>query len=308
MASSAVSVTLVPADCGSIIPGKSKAPQAFLDENLISKLRDTGLTASDHQALDKPARYSPQPCPAGGACNEELNVQVCEQVERQITKNLETSPSKPPFQLILGGNHAGTPSPPQRIGLIYIDADTDMNTPHDPHFVGTFAGMNMTHLLGMPGGLDSMKKFSRDGGSQPVCDATNTVFFGTNIPFAGNKPEHIEYLTTHGFQVIDASSVAGDPEQQARKALAYLEDRVDVILVHLDVDAIDPRMFPLANIPNFTGVTFDQMMRALGVMLASDKAGGLTIAEVNPDHDPGLGMIGMLTDEIVAMLGKRAGV
>ena len=75
--------------------------------------------------------------------------------------------------------------------------------------------------------------------------------------------------------------------------------------MHLDVDSIDPRLFPLANVPNFTGVTFEQMIRALNVFLSSEKVGALTVAEVNPDHDPGLAMTTRLTGELVTMLTNR---
>jgi arginase len=124
--------------------------------------------------------------------------------------------------------------------------------------------------------------------------------------FSGNKREHFAYLFDNNYKVVTSASIAREPEQRAKEALKYLEERVDVIMVHLDVDAIDPQMFPLANVPNSTGVSFQQMMRALGVLLASDKVGGLTIAEVNPDHDPGLEMVGRLTDEIVGILAARS--
>ncbi len=43
-------------------------------------------------------------------------------------------------------------------------------------------------------------------------------------------------------------------------------------------------------------------MRAMQVFLSSGKVAALTVAEVNPDHDPGLVMIARLTDELVQML------
>jgi arginase len=122
----------------------------------------------------------------------------------------------------------------------------------------------------------------------------------------GNKREHFAYLFDKNYKVVTSTSIAREPEQRARETLEYLEDRVDIIMVHLDVDAIDPQMFPLANVPNFTGVTFEQMMRALGVLLASGRVGGLTVAEVNLDHDPGLEIVRRLTDEIVVMVAARS--
>jgi arginase len=74
--------------------------------------------------------------------------------------------------------------------------------------------------------------------------------FGINMSNPSNKPEHLGYLLDHGYRVISSSAVAQQPVQQATAALRFLEERVDVIVVHLDVDSIDPRMFPLANVPN----------------------------------------------------------
>ncbi|KAI1874727.1 hypothetical protein JX265_004935 [Neoarthrinium moseri] len=316
--SRSISITYVPADCGSIIPGKSKAPKAFQDVGIVRKLRDAGLSSVlEHHPLDSPATYSVATCAPGGIRNEDINIEVCKRVYSMITQNLTSSSTSPQFQLILGGEccmlpailsafwkHASLQSPPIRVGLVYVDADTDLASPANADSTGIFAGMNMTHLVRAPGALQVMEQFSRASG-EPVCDASNTVLFGTNVSWPANKREHFEYLLDRNFKVLSSASVAREPEQRAREALDYLEDKVDVIMVHLDVDSIDPRMFPLPNVPNYTGVTFEQMMRALGVFLGSQKVGGLTVAEVNPDHDPGLQMVERLTDQIVEMLAAR---
>ncbi|KAJ0123352.1 hypothetical protein J7T55_011817 [Diaporthe amygdali] len=320
-ASRSVDISYVPADCGSVLPGKSKAPQAFQDVGIVDELRKSGIpSVSEHHALDSPATFKATTFSPGHVRNEDVNVSVCQCVRRTIAQNLSASSSvQPPFQLILGGEcgmspavlsafwqHAGSQSPPARVGLVYIDADTDFASPTDPNSTGIFAGMNMTHLTGSSGALQSMKQFSRPSG-EPVCDSFNTVLFGTNMSFPGNKPEHFAYFFDNDYKVFSSASVAREPEKRAADALRYLEDRVDVIMVHLDVDSIDPRMFPLAHLPNFTGVEFEEMMRALKVFLGSEKVGGLTIAEVNPDHDPGLEMVRRLTGQVVEMLAARSG-
>lgn len=313
----AVSITYVPSDCGSVLPGKSKAPQAFRDVGIIRKLEEAGLSVSVKHALQSPAKFAPATFTPGGVRNEDINIATCQSVRQAISENLNSS-ADPPFQLILGGEcgmlpaimtslweHADSQSPPKRVGLIYIDADTDLTSPTDASSVGTFASMNMAHLIRTPGALESMAQFSRPSG-EPVCDSSNTVFFGTNMSFAGNKPEHFAYLFDKNYKVVSSASVARDPEQRARETLEHLESKVDAIMVHLDVDSIDPGTFPIANLPNYTGVTFEEMMRALKVFMGSSKVEGLTIAEVNPDHDPGLGMVERLTDQVVSMLAVKA--
>ncbi|KAL4732661.1 hypothetical protein ACLX1H_001679 [Fusarium chlamydosporum] len=316
--SPAVSITYVPADCGSIIPGKSKAPKAFQDVGIVNRLMEAGVSiVSENHALESPATYSAATFSLGGARNEDINISVCEDVERTISKNLKSSSGIPAFQLIIGGEccmlpailsafwkYAESQTPPQRVGLIYIDADTDLTSPTDPSSIGTFAGMNMAHLVRLPGALPRMEKFSRPSG-EPVCDSSNTVLFGTNMSLPGNKSEHFKYLFDNNYKVVSSSSVAEDPGQRARETLEYLEAKVDVIMVHLDVDSIDPGTFPLANVPNFTGVEFENMMKALEVLLGSTQVAGLTVAEVNPDHDPGLVMVERLASHIANMLGVR---
>lgn len=135
-----------------------------------------------------------------------------------------------------------------------------------------------------------------------LCNADNTVFFGTNLSHSGNKNEHLAYLHDEHFKVFSSQAVALDPQAHARDAL---ERKHKAIWVHLDVDFIDPGEFPLANAPNFTGVTFTNMMLALDVLLASENVIGLTVAEVNPDHDPGLVLTKRLTETILAMLARR---
>jgi arginase len=292
-ATKAIAVTYVPADVGSIIPGKSKAPQAFRDVGIIDKLRDAGVSSiTEHYALDEPITYAPTKFLPGGVRNENLNVSVCQSVKESLTKSLSLSATEPPFQLVLGGECCMLPailsafwqqSRGQRIGLIYIDADTDLSSPIDPGTTGIFAGMNMTHLV----------------------QTSNMVLFGTNMSSSGNKREHFAYLFDNNFKVVSSLSVSKEPERRATEALTYLEDQVDVIFIHLDVDSIDPQLFPLANVPNFTGIAFEQMMPALRIFLASAKVGGLAIAEVNPDHDPGLAMVERLTTEVVDKLAAR---
>lgn len=318
-ASTGVSIVYVPAECGSVIPGKSKAPQAFRACNIVEKLRDSSVRQVDeHHALDKPATYSVQAFDNGSVRNEALNVHVCERVKQTVSMSMDdASTSDPRFQLVLGGECCILPAvlsafwektsghPSKRVGLLYIDADTDLNSPTDPNSSGNLAGMNMTHLAQTPGGLESMKQFSRPDGS-PVCNSENMVLFGTNLAFSGNKREHLAYLFDNNYKVVTSSAVARDPKKYAEEALEYLEARCNIIVAHLDVDSIDPRMFPLANLPNFTGVSFENMMEALRVFMGSSKIGGLVIAEVNPDHDPELKMTERLTDEVVSMLVNRA--
>ncbi|KPI45138.1 uncharacterized protein AB675_2336 [Cyphellophora attinorum] len=320
-APSSCDITYVPADCGSTIFGKSKAPDAFKSIDILSRLQNAGVSAiREIDALTEPATWSITTFEPGRVRNEELNVEVNHKVFNALQQHLSTAEAHEelPFQLVLGGECCMLPGIVsqlairrngigQRLGLIYIDADadTDLNSPSDPGSTGNMAAQTMSLLVGTPGGLPSMD-FFHESAERTLCDASNTVLFGTNMSCATNKSEHYAYLFENQYRVIPSSSVAKNPELQADAALKYLDQQgIDAILIHLDVDSIDPGEFPLANLPNYTGVKFDVMMRALAVFLSSEKTVGLCVAEVNPDHDPGLKMTTMLADAIAGMLGKR---
>jgi hypothetical protein len=49
------------------------------------------------------------------------------------------------------------------------------------------------------------------------------------------------------------------------------------------------------------------MIRALGVLVRSEKVRALCIAGVNSNHDPGFKLAGIMTEKIVGMLGAKGG-
>jgi arginase len=367
-----IDITYVPADCGSMIFGKSKAPTAFQTTNLATKLREAGIAnVSETWALEEPATWRATPYPPNGIRNEALNLLVNTSVQETLQTNITRSaseqtpgagsgataddePTNVPFQLIIGGECCmlpgvlsgltpTNPPPNDRLGLLYIDADVDLSSPFSASSTGNFASMTMTHLThAPPGALSSFTQaFSSSSFSsapsspadavttskKPLCDARNTLFFSTNLASPTNTRENLAYLFTQTYRVIPSSAVAGDPEKYAREALQFFSSssspftvsskssknndddkpqKPQKFLIHLDVDAIDAADFPLANVPQFTGVTFEALMTALEVMLVQggDAVVGLCVAEVNPDHDPGLEMVGRLGARIAQILGR----
>lgn len=193
---------------------------------------------------------------------------------------------------------------PKRVGLIYVDGDCDLVVPGAPGSSGNLASMTFTHLAMLPGALESMRPFTRPDGIG-VVDSSNAVLFGLNTALQGNTRSQMGFLMDEGYRVFTSAAVAKDPVHRAKQALSYLEERVDYIFVHLDVDAIDATAFPLANIPNRTGAGFEQVMAAMKIFLSSPKACGICVAEVNLDHDPGLKMTEMLIDNLVEGLKGR---
>lgn len=311
-----INIISIPSDIGSVYAGKSKAPTAFKSAGLQQKLQDVKFTITETTSLPQnTAAWKSSTRSPNGARNEENVVKACRQVKESVSTALESDASLSIFQLILAGECLYCPpilsaywfhtyATSKKIGIIYVDADCDLYTPSDNNSSGNIAGMTLTHLTLKEGGLESMKCFSRPDGSG-VVDAENIALFGLNITSPANKTEHLAYLFNNRFRVTTSDAVQASPIKRAEETLAWMEKKVDYILVHLDVDVIDPGLFPLGNVPSWTGLGFEECMGALKVFLGSEKVVGLSVAEVNVDHDPGLEMTTRLVDGIVEGLRLR---
>ena len=75
------------------------------------------------------------------------------------------------------------------------------------------------------------------------------------------------------------------PRGTAARSLAEMEARFDHLLLHFDVDTVDFTDLPLSeNAGRNEGLPFDAAMRALAVLLGSERLAAVTITEFNPDH------------------------
>jgi arginase len=299
-----------------------------------STLTPTSTTEPGPTPTPQPiaAKWKPSTRSPNGARNETDTVNACKKVteivSKALTKGGVDEKGRPDYQVILSGECLYTPAiltayadflnprstspslstpaapPPamKTIGIIYLDADTDLSLPFDPTSAGTLASMTLTHLTLRPGALPSMSIFTTPTGA-PVVNPSNIVLYGTNLHSGSTTPAHLSYLLEHHYRIFPSDSVATAPIPTARAALKYLEERVDCFIVHLDVDVIDPGDFPLANVPSWTGLGFDACMSALGVFVESEMCVGLSVAEVNPDHDPEGRLVGELVGGLVGVLG-----
>ena len=311
-------IFLVPSEAGARFPGQSKAPIAILDEaQLGPKLHQAGfkISVTDdifNAAITKTASWKPSPV-INGVRNEDAAEKVLTMIYGMLTMNLMPN-DMDYFPLILGGDRSITPAVlptivnrqqlSTRIGVIYFDGDVGLTLPSETAADGSSAfleSMTLTHLTRRDGGLDSMKKFARRDGSTLVTN-DNIVLFGFD-PLRPS-PEHWVYLADNGFKTFSRPTVQKRPEESAKAALAWLMDRVDVICLHFDVDAIDAGSFPLANYPHYAGIQHKEAFQALQCFLRSPAVRGMILTGANPNNDPTGKMTAQLVDNIVAGLKK----
>jgi arginase len=164
----------------------------------------------------------------------------------------------------------------QKIGLLWFDAHTDMNTP-DSSPSGNVHGMPLAALMGLPPiELGSIYDFT------PKVQPENCVLVGIRDVDNFEK-EHIRQSGVQVFTMRDIDergmrAVMEEALQMAGRGTAGFH-------VSLDMDWIDPEDAPGVGTPVWGGATYREAH--LGMEIISDH-GGMTsfeIVEVNPVID-----------------------
>lgn len=266
-----------PSSAGAYAPGQEQAPAALRSVGLIEQLQNQGVQVKDMG--DVPGfRWQPDP-DNRRAMNAEVVAKVARDTADKVAEALEDSKV-----LVLGGDCtvelgtiAGALRGGESIGLIYIDLDTDLNTPESTD-EGAFDWMGVAHLLNIEGAAPELVNISPHS---PMLRPEQIYLFA------------YDNVTSFEQGIIDANSIAGttlkevvkNPQKTAHAAINDWAKQFDQLFIHLDVDVLDFVTFPLAeNTRHHYGLSFEQLMAALSTLLSAPNWVGLTITEVNPDH------------------------
>jgi arginase len=186
--------------------------------------------------------------------------------------------------LVLGGDCtielgtvAGAIRDGARVGLAYVDLDSDLNVPGTGE--GALDWMGVAHLLDVPGAHKTLTSLA---GRRPMLDVEAVRLFA------------VENITTFERSVIDRlglhveplADVVDDPDAVAERTRAWAAS-YDRILVHVDIDVLDYTKFPIAHeIRDAPGLELPQLARLLRDLHRLPNWSALTLSEVNPDHAP----------------------
>jgi arginase len=213
-----------------------------------------------------------------------MNANVVLDVARAVSDRVASAFESGAAVLVMGGDctvELGTVSGAlrgnQSVGLVYVDLDTDLNTPESTSD-GALDWMGVAHLLGIDGTLPEL---TRLGPRQPMLRPDQVLLFS-----AGNvEPFERDVIRRLGIAEVSLDQVARDPTGCGKTVANGWGQRFERLLVHLDVDVLDFADFPLAeNTRRNIGLKFDQLMAALRPLLAAPNLAALTVTELNPDH------------------------
>lgn len=292
-----VAVFGVPSAAGGRAPGVSQAPVRLREAGLLPALRAQGATVvhlsdlSLFPYVEDPAHPRARNA-AGVACAVRT---AADEMTRALAEG---------FTLLLGGDCslvAGMVAGARRflgqpVGLVFIDADADLNTP-DTTPSGFLHGMALATALGR-----GPKEVVEAMGPPPYLDPEHVSLVG----FRATDPGERAPLGDLGLALPAVAARRAGMKAAAALALDGVGNGDGPIVVHLDVDVIDKREMPARgyHTPG-EGLSRDEASDLLTGILASPRVVALEVCEYDPDYDDQSLTAGRRIVEIVARAVAR---
>jgi arginase len=302
MRQSQIAILGAPLDLGAGRRGVDMGPSALRLAGLNAKLESLGYQVED---LGNVAVAQPESTPTGPQ-NTKYLAQIsksCAKLAGIVKDVVETG--KVP--LVLGGDHsvaAGTVSGVaevfrqrgEKIGLIWIDAHADMNTPESSPS-GNVHGMPLACCLGYgPRELTHLFDFA------PKVEGRNVVLIGLRDVDLRERPIVRESgVTAFTMRDIDECGLRNIME----RAIRTVTDGTAGFHLSLDMDAVDPDEAPGVGTPVRGGMTYREAHLAMETICDSGRLLSMEIVEVNPVLDDANRTALLGVELVMSAMGKK---
>ena len=227
---------------------------------------------------------------------------VCERLYDRTLASLDAGATP----LVLGGDHslavgsvaavsAHAAQQGKAIGLLWVDAHADMNTPSTT-LSGNVHGMPLAAILG-----PEPSELSQIGPESPKVDPSRTVLLGVRDLDSAEKDRVLE-SGVHVFTMkeIDQAGLAA----VAARAVSIASRGTSGIHVSFDLDVCDPSIAPGVGTPVKGGLNYREAHTVMEVISDSGALLSLDVVEANPILDT-RNMTAQLGVELVlSALGK----
>jgi arginase len=226
---------------------------------------------------------------------------------QELAKMVETVLDEGSSPVILGGDHsiaigsvAGAASfyrkRKQKIGIIWLDAHTDSNTPETSPS-GNIHGMPLAALLGR-----GPRELTHVGGFAPKVLPEHTAIIGARSVDPGER----ELLKSLGVRVFTMSEL--DERGMAEvvpEAIEIATRNTAGFHLTMDMDFIDPFYAPGVGTPERGGATYRESHLAMEKMADSGRVLSVELTEVNPVFDTANQTAQLAVELILSALGKK---
>jgi len=162
-----------------------------------------------------------------------------------------------------------------RIGLVWLDAHGDFNTPQTT-ITGFLGGMPVAVCAGLA--WPAWREGSHIAAPLPadrliLCD-------GRNLDVA-------EATLLHAVGVPIAAPAPGFPGHDLGQTVEALSEHVDLIYLHVDADILDASYMPNHTTKESNGPNIEQVLTAIGAVMATGKVATYAVVSVFPEGEGG---------------------
>jgi arginase len=169
---------------------------------------------------------------------------------------------------MLGGvQRSGPTGRPLRVGLIYVDAHGDFNTP-ETTLSGMLGGMDVAAAAGL-----CLTNLRGTSGLDVPLPSRNIVLAGVR----DTDPLEQQLIEREKIAVLSVADLRSRSDR-FRRQLAGLSARVDRIYVHVDMDVLDPREVSGHSLAVPNGPSSAELAAAIAEMFRDAKAAAIGIA------------------------------
>jgi arginase len=302
MRHSHIAVIGAPLDLGQGRRGVDMGPSALRVANLNARVAALGYEVED---LGNISVEQAESCPEGDAHAKYLAqiAGACQRLGNQVIDALERGR----LPLVLGGDHSvavGTMGgvaqhfrrQGRAIGLVWLDAHADMNTPGSSPS-GNVHGMPLAAIVGR-GAPELVDLF----GFRPKVNPANAAIVGLrDVDRLERSTVRDSGVRAFTMRDIDERGLRTVMEEAIRAA----SDSTDGFHLSLDMDFVDPKDAPGVGTPVRGGVTYREAHLAMEMICDSGKMVSMEVVEVNPVIDEVNRTADLAVELIMSGMGKR---
>jgi arginase len=275
-----LNVTIIgaPMDLGAGRRGVDMGPSAIRLAGLHERLRKIGHHVEDAGDVFSPVAETLEVVDPSLRFLDEI-VDSC----KALADEVETAAKSGRFPLVLGGDHsvaigtiAGLTRVAQRVGVIWVDAHGDFNTPETSP-TGNIHGMPLSATCGI--GAEALTNL---GERTPMLEIEDVALVGIR----DIDPVEARMIVDQGpeaFTVRDIDEMG--MKEVVDRALDIATRDADWLHVSFDLDAIDPRWAPGTGTPVQGGLTLREAHLLLEILADSEMVRSMELVETNPILD-----------------------
>jgi arginase len=273
----------VPLDLGGNRRGVDMGPSAFRIAGMGERIGSLGRTVQDKGDLPAPIAETQEARDEHKKYIREI-ARVCQKLHATALESLVEGA----LPIVLGGDHslavgsvaASAEWAKKRhklpLGLIWVDAHGDMNTPATSPS-GNVHGMPLAALLGR-----EPPELARIGGASPKALPAKTVLVGVrNLDERERIAVRDSKVHVFTMKDIDRHGIASISEQ----AVALASEGTAGLHVSFDMDVCDPSIAPGVGTPVKGGIDYREAHLLMEIVADSGKLLALDMVEVNPTLD-----------------------